>query len=419
MKFKLINNTVRVMLSSLLIMFFSMAEAHHSAVVFDHTQTIQVKGEVTEFIYRNPHLIIGLAVSDESGKAIPWKVEGQSVAALRRVGFDRKTIKVGDNVTLKIHPMKTGKPGGLLKGLIAADGKAYSMGRPTGATTTAPDRGRLAAPALVKYIAPPANETWQQREKKTRPAYVPIVSSGESPGDSSSAGIALGALDPENLKKDRPAAGFDLTGVWQYRGEDKWRENYGSYEFKPMPELTAKAKAYREKYIEASRKGKRFGDPAAACYPAGLPRLMTRYGSLMMLQQPTAIFMVSRLNNEYRVIFTDGRERVSDNHLDRNWGGESLGHWQGDTLVVETTGFIGENHMIQAGIRASNKLNVVERIKMVNDGNTLVSEYTMTDSENWVGEWKHTKFRDRVLRSDVKEANCIPKDNLLLPGIGD
>ena len=139
----------------------------------------------------------------------------------------------------------------------------------------------------------------------------------------------------------------------------------------------------------------------------------------MMLQYPTAIFMVSRLSNEYRVIYLDGRSRVPDNYLDRNWGGESVGHWEGDTLVVETEGFTDENHLMQAGVVTGNQLRIVERIQMLNDGNTLMTEYTFVDPEHWVGEWKHTKFRDRVLKSDVKEANCLYQDNLALPGLGN
>jgi hypothetical protein len=410
-------STKKVFLSIVSLLAAGVTQAHHSAIVFDGTKTIEVTGEVSEFIYRNPHLIIGLDVADDSGNTVLWKIEGQSVAMLRRVGFDRTTVKVGDNVTVKINPMKAGNPGGLLQGLVAADGIAYSMDDSAEPSPEA-TRDRLEAPSLVEFVPPPEGETWQIREEKTRPDYLPIVSEGLSPGDSTSTGITMGALDPENLSLERPAAGFDLTGVWQFRGEDEWRANYGSYEFKPSPELSDSAQAYFDQYIDASRKGERFGDPAAECYPAGMPRLMTRYGSLMMMQYPTAIFMMSRLNNEYRVIYTDGRERVSENNLDRNWGGESLGHWEGDTLVVETKGFIGENKMAQAGIRTSEKLEIIERITMVNDGNTLVSEYTLTDPENWVGEWNHVKFRDRVLRSDVKEANCIPKDNLSLPGIG-
>ena len=99
--------------------------------------------------------------------------------------------------------------------------------------------------------------------------------------------------------------------------------------------------------------------------------------------------------------------------------GESIGRWEGDTLVVETTGFIGENHLMQAGVLASQQLKIVERFRLINDGNTLVIEFTFTDPENWEGEWTHIKFRDRIVgaNADVREANCIFTDNQTLPGM--
>ena len=170
---------------------------------------------------------------------------------------------------------------------------------------------------------------------------------------------------------------------------------------------TSSPETYLARYIE----------PTAFCYPAGMPRLMTRYGALMILQYPTAIFIMSRLNNEYRVIFMDGRNREPENIRDKNWSGESLGHWEGDTLVIETEGFTDDNHLIQQGIFAGDQLKVTERFTMLNNGNTIKMDFIMTDPEHWVGEWRHTKFRDRLLKSDVREANCLFEDNEALPGM--
>ena len=72
---------------------------------------------------------------------------------------------------------------------------------------------------------------------------------------------------------------------------------------------------------------------------------------------------------------------------------------------------------MQAGVLAGEQLKIVERYRMINDGNTLAIEFTFTDPEHWEGEWTHVKFRDRVLRSDVREANCIYTDNQILPGM--
>ncbi|MDA9909479.1 DUF6152 family protein [Gammaproteobacteria bacterium] len=402
--------SIKKMLFCTLLLLNFDASAHHSTVVFDEGKTELITGEVTRFVLRNPHMILSVDVPDEDGEAVLWKLEGQGIGAMQAMGFDRDSITAGDIITVKISPLKNGRPGGLVLGLIGADGRAYNM-------EIEEEDVRQVYPALMTYVPPPSGETWQIREEKTRPPQLPIISKGTTPGENPVDGKTMGALDPDNLAKARPPAPFDLTGLWQFRGEDEWRANYGSFEFKPTPVLTAKGKAYHEAYLEASEKGERFGDPTALCYPPGMPRFMTRYGALMMMQYPTAIFMVSRLNNDYRVIFTDGRERLTGADVDRNWQGESLGHWEGDTLVVETSGFIGDNHLIQAGILAGEQLKIVERISLINDGNTMVSEYTFTDPEHWVGEWKHTKFRDRVLRSDVREANCIYEDNFALPGM--
>lgn len=399
-----------IFLFSFLLCLSSSGIAHHSAVVFDNDRTLLITGTVSQFILRNPHMIVTLEVPDDSGEIVTWDIEGQSIAGMAAMGFNRTSIAVGDEITMKVYPLRSGAPGGLVEGVIGADGRAYNMEAP-------PTQRRQTYPALMAWVPPPVGETWQEREAKTRPSQLPVVSSGQGAGEGPGAGTIAGALDPENLAAERPAAAFDLTGVWRFRGEDEWRANYGSFEFKPKPPLTPKGQAYLDEYLEASERGERFGDPTALCYPPGMPRFMTRYGSLMMLQYPTAIFMVSRLNNDYRVIYLDDRERLSEAQLDRNWHGESLGHWEGDTLVVETTGFIGENHLIQAGVLAGEQLKIVERYQMINDGNTLAIEFTMTDPEHWEGEWKHVKFRDRVLRSDVREANCIYTDNLSLPGM--
>jgi len=400
----------RILVGSLLVFAGNQAFTHHSAVVFDESRTIQKTGVVTRFIMRNPHMIITMDVTDESDQVATWNIEGQSIAGMTSMGFNRESVSVGDTVTIKMYPLKTGEPGGLIEGMIGADGKSYNMEAPRSAR-------RQVYPALMEWVPPPEEETLADRERKTRPPQLPIVSVGQGPGSNSSAGDQPGALDPDNLAEERPPAPFDLTGVWRYRGEDEWRANYGSFEFKPKPKLTPKAQKFFDEYIEASEEGVRYGDPTALCYPPGMPRYMTRYGSLMMLQYPTAIFMVSRLNNDYRVIYLDGRERVSESKLDRNWHGESLGHWEGDTLIIETTGFTDSNHLIQAGIITGDQLTIIERYRVINDGNTLMIDFTFIDPEHWEGKWEHTKFRDRVLRSDVKEANCIYTDNQVLPGM--
>ncbi len=405
------------MIASLSILIIGIAAAqlslaHHSAVAFDKTKTQVVSGKVTRFIWRNPHLSVTLDVTSEDGNTEEWRIEGGSTREMVANGFDRESLQEGDEVTVLINPLKAGGIGGLMQGLTLADGKSFGMESASYATAPAnPLTSERQLPSLTEYVPPPAGETWQKREARTRPAELPMpkgrVGSGDIPG----------ALDPEHLAKAWPKAPFDMTGTWDFRGEVAEQAHYGQYEFKPHPEFTEKSKKIYAEYQEYARAGKRYIEPTAFCYPAGMPRLMTRYGALMILQYPTAIFIMSRLNNEYRVIFMDGREREPENIRDKNWSGESLGHWEGVTLVVETEGFTDDNHLIQQGIFAGDQLKITERFTMLNDGNTIKMDFIMTDPEHWVGEWRHTKFRDRLLKSDVREANCLYEDNEALPGM--
>jgi len=393
-----------------LLAFSGAAVAHHSAVAFDKERTVEVTGEVTRFVWRNPHMAINMEVTNDSGETELWKIEGPGTTVLSRQGFNRSSISNGDRITVVVNPMKTSQPGGLLAAITLADGTRHATSEDYAETPSPAAQVRRTIPSLLDYVPPPVGETWQERERKTRPAQLPMV--GSDPRQT-----GPGALDPDHLAKDWPEPAFDLTGNWAFRGEQDWGQNYGVYEFKPHPTWTAKGQQIYDEYQEYAKAGRRFSEPTAECFPAGMPRLMTRYGSLMMLQYPTAIFMVSRLNNEYRAIWLDGRAREPEASRDYNWNGESIGHWEGDTLVVETTGFTDENHLIQQGVFTGDQLKVIERIQVINDGNTMVTEYIMTDPEHWEGEWRHIKFRDRMLRADVREANCLPADNDLLPGM--
>jgi hypothetical protein len=269
----------------------------------------------------------------------------------------------------------------------------------------------LLAQDVVEFPAPALGEDWQTLEARTRPSQLPLVSD-------TGLEVGPGALDPENLTKARPKAPFDLTGVWAFRGfTGADQAVHGHYNFMPLPDFTPRGQAFYDEFLRFSDVGRRHLEPSAFCYPAGMPRVQTRFGSLMMLQYPTAIYMVSRLNNEYRTVYLDDRPRIDSSIREPNYLGESMGHWDGDALIIDTEGFVGENHLMQVGVIAGEELRITERITMINDGNTLMFEYTFVDPEHWEGEWKHVRFHDRILRSDVKEANCLAEDNLALPGM--
>jgi hypothetical protein len=87
------------------------AIAHHSFAMFDQENPIELAGAVQEFKFTSPHTFILLKVNKD-GKDTVWNLEGASPSALGRDGWSSKTIKPGDELTMKIDPLRSGAPGG-------------------------------------------------------------------------------------------------------------------------------------------------------------------------------------------------------------------------------------------------------------------------------------------------------------------
>ncbi|HEX6997115.1 MAG TPA: hypothetical protein VF322_03160 [Gammaproteobacteria bacterium] len=221
----------------------------------------------------------------------------------------------------------------------------------------------------------------------------------------------LGALAPENLRKERPKPPFDLTGTWFV----DLSEGFGNFRFgPPYPEFIGQAKEDFE-YSQSLPPGASWRDAIGQCYPAGLPMIMTRVWPIMMIQLPTVIVMVSNFNNEFRQIFLDGREWSDPETVVYTYNGESHGHWEGDTLVVDTRYIETWNHYIDRGIPISEDFRVQERMRLLEDGEVLEIEYIMTDPNNWVGEWRSTKRWLRVDHTDIGQVDCLPDLNDNIP----
>jgi hypothetical protein len=224
--------------------------------------------------------------------------------------------------------------------------------------------------------------------------------------------VPLGALAPANLKKPRPKAPFDLTGTWFIdlsKGFDTWRSG------PPYPKFKGDtAKAFEESE-KAKKEGKSYFDWIGQCYPAGMPVIMTRVWPIAMIQLPTSIYMVSGFENELRIIYLDGRKHTPSDEVVRTFDGESIGRWEGDTLVVDTRSMTSDKHIIDDGLPVSDDFRIVERIRLINNGQTLEDKWTLIDPKNWEGEWTSTHFWKRQDDTDITEVECLPNLNEKLP----
>jgi hypothetical protein len=104
---------------------------------------------------------------------------------------------------------------------------------------------------------------------------------------------------------------------------------------------------------------------------------------IQLFQSPGYLTIIHQSNNDVRVI-PIGRKTHNADHV-RQWYGDSIGRWEGNTLVVETTNFRDRSPM-QNFQGASDALSMIERFSVLDD-NTLRYEYTMTDPKTWVRSW--------------------------------
>jgi len=101
-----------------------LAQAHHSfAVHFVSDRVVTVKGTVTAFKFTNPHGIVTFSVTKDDGSVEEWRAETNSPNALRRRGWTKDSIKVGEDVEIIGFPTRDGKPYVRISKLTFADGR--------------------------------------------------------------------------------------------------------------------------------------------------------------------------------------------------------------------------------------------------------------------------------------------------------
>ncbi|MEP7247559.1 MAG: DUF6152 family protein [Gammaproteobacteria bacterium] len=98
------------------------ALVHHSGAMFDRTRVIEINGVVQELSWTNPHASFRVAVADKKGETQVWAIEMNGVSNLIQEGWKRSTLKPGDKVSVKVNPLRDGRPGGWYIGIALPSG---------------------------------------------------------------------------------------------------------------------------------------------------------------------------------------------------------------------------------------------------------------------------------------------------------
>jgi len=114
------------------------AVAHHGAATFATGQEITLKGTVTEWIWANPHCFLKFDAKDDSGTVRQWAAETQNPVAIASRGWARSSFKAGDEVTVKLEPVKNGAPVGRILSVVLPNGQTLVAAGPQPAAAAAP-----------------------------------------------------------------------------------------------------------------------------------------------------------------------------------------------------------------------------------------------------------------------------------------
>jgi hypothetical protein len=203
----------------------------------------------------------------------------------------------------------------------------------------------------------------------------------------------------------------DLQGIWQVRNTAHWdiQHHAGSYKSPAglgvIVDPADGSLPYRPEALakkQANFKSRDTDDPYEKCYLAGVPRTMYLPLPFQILQTADEVAIMSEYVHTWRWIPLTTVPRVPGYE---SWMGDPRGHWEGETLVVDTVGFNDQTWFDHAGNHHSDALTVVERFTRTAD-DVITYEATITDPKVFTRPWtmrmpiyRHRDM-DRILENE-------------------
>jgi hypothetical protein len=189
-----------------------------------------------------------------------------------------------------------------------------------------------------------------------------------------------------------PGGHPDFNGMWiKHSGGNSF--NPYVKEFKDQkPPLTPEYQKVWDERMAARARGEPMADPTAACLPGGIVRLMNLVLPSEIVQTDKMIYWAMEWNNDYIRIYLDGRDLPGD--LYPTYNGFSRGHWEGDTLVVNTVALRGDTHVESSGIPHTDKMTLNFRMRYI-DLNTVENIVTVTDPIAFTEPWSAKRLYKR------------------------
>jgi len=220
---------------------------------------------------------------------------------------------------------------------------------------------------------------------------------------------ADGKVDLTAAAPRTPDGKPDLTGLWEQYSETQMP--------KYLIDLTADMKPgevpltpWAVGVLKQRQATNSVDHPGARCLPSGIPEKDAVPAPFKILQMDGLIVVLYESRTIFRQIFTDGRPLPVDPVP--TWQGYSVGHWEGDTMVVDTRGFREDGWLDMAGHPATDQLHVIERFTRKNYGSMDI-DITLDDPKAYTKPWTvhesaHLRPSDELMEHICEENNRDP-----------
>lgn len=355
-------------LLSILVFGVLLASAQHSAT-YDSDRKVTLKGAVTRIDWVNPRAYFFVNVQDVHGIVANWAVEFGNPLELEKDGWKPSALHIGDAVTVEGIPARGPAKQALATSVVLdRTGKKLFVETPRRRAAAAsqpaprwPDgRVRLGAPPGKKGYWGPASASVLVESSATR---IPMNSEG----------LLTNIADADRVAPFLPWA----KAVYLYRQRTLLKD-----------------------------------DPINRCIPPGGPRQFQMPNGFQFVEQRELgriLVLLGGGDRNWRVIYTDGRPQGEPDEVVRGYYGNSVGRWDGDTLVVDTIGFNEHFWMTAGGLPHTEALHLTERISRPNL-NTLKYEVTIDDPRTytrpWTGGWTVQWVPDQEMQEYFCEENA-------------
>ena len=197
------------------------------------------------------------------------------------------------------------------------------------------------------------------------------------------------------------AAQTDLQGIWQARGTANL--DLENFVVPPGSKIPYRADALAKRKDNFEHRDT--ADTVKKCYLPGVPRITLLPMPFQIFQSGKYVAIVYQYAHAYRTIYLDGTK-----HLDGVdfWMGDSRGHWEGATLVVDVADFNDQTWLDAAGDYHSDALHVVERYSLT-DGDHINYEVTIDDPKVFTRAWKMSMplYRRTDKNAKLLEYECV------------